>query len=63
MSRTYCSCELFIADLALDGPLLDAAKTGVLGGSALAAVIGALLLMFLARSAPVEDDAPARETT
>ena len=55
---------LFIADLALDGPLLDAAKTGVLGGSALAAVIGsALLLMFLARSAPVEDDAPARETT
>ncbi len=54
---------LFIADLALDGPLLDAAKTGVLAGSALAAVIGSgLLLMFLARGAPIEDDAPGRET-
>ena len=50
---------LFIADLALDGPLLDYAKTGILAGSAVAAIIGsALLLMFLARRPPVEDDAP-----
>jgi NhaA family Na+:H+ antiporter len=54
---------LFIADLALDAPLLDYAKTGVLSGSALAAVIGsALLLIFLPRRPPVEDDAPKGET-
>jgi len=39
---------LFIAGLALEGPLLDAAKVGVLGGSLVAAVLGtSLLLIFL----------------
>ena len=36
---------LFIAGLALDGPALNAAKVGVLGASALAAVIGMILLV------------------
>jgi NhaA family Na+:H+ antiporter len=41
---------LFIAGLALEGPLLDAAKLGILGGSALSALVGALLLhLFLPR--------------
>jgi Na+/H+ antiporter NhaA len=35
---------LFIAGLALDGAALEAAKVGVLAGSALAAVIGVLIL-------------------
>ena len=37
---------LFIAGLALEGDLLDAAKVGVLGASALAATIGMLLLVW-----------------
>lgn len=36
---------LFIADLALVGEALDAAKVGILGASALAGVLGAALLM------------------
>jgi NhaA family Na+:H+ antiporter len=43
---------LFIAGLALEGGLLDAAKIGILGGSALSALLGALLLhLFLPRAA------------
>jgi len=38
---------LFIAGLALDGPALDAAKVGILAGSALAAVAGIGLLLAL----------------
>jgi NhaA family Na+:H+ antiporter len=38
---------LFIAELALDGPLLKAAKVGVLGASAIAAMIGLGLLVAL----------------
>jgi len=38
---------LFIAGLALDGELLAAAKVGILGASAVAAVVGTLLLRRL----------------
>ena len=38
---------LFIAGLALEGVLLNAAKVGILSGSALSAVIGSLLLFWL----------------
>jgi NhaA family Na+:H+ antiporter len=38
---------LFIAGLALEGELLDAAKVGVLGGSALAAILGMLVLVIV----------------
>lgn len=38
---------LFIAGLALDGDTLDAAKVGVLGASAVAAILGMLLLYWL----------------
>ena len=38
---------LFIAGLALEGVLLNAAKVGILSGSALSAVIGTLLLFWL----------------
>jgi NhaA family Na+:H+ antiporter len=42
--------SLFIAALALPGELLDAAKIGILAGSAVSAVVGmALLVMFLPR--------------
>ncbi len=47
---------LFISNLALEGPLLDAAKVGVLAGSILGAVIGMSVLIVLlpkpARKAP-----------
>ncbi len=39
--------SLFISGLALEGELLDAAKVGVLGGSAVAAVLGMSLLLTL----------------
>jgi NhaA family Na+:H+ antiporter len=43
---------LFIAELALAGPMLEAAKVGVLAASALAALIGvAILLVALPRDA------------
>jgi Na+:H+ antiporter, NhaA family len=45
---------LFIADLALEEPLLDAAKVGILGGSALAAVIGMALLVLSPREPLIE---------
>jgi NhaA family Na+:H+ antiporter len=38
---------MFIASLALEAELLDFAKVGVLGGSALSAVIGSILLVLL----------------
>jgi NhaA family Na+:H+ antiporter len=38
---------LFVAGLALDGPMLDAAKVGILGASVLAAVLGMALLTWL----------------
>jgi len=38
---------LFIAGLALDGPTLDAAKVGILGASAVAAILGMLILSRL----------------
>jgi NhaA family Na+:H+ antiporter len=44
---------LFIAGLALDGPTLDAAKVGILGASAVAAVLGmGVLIRLLPRRAP-----------
>ena len=44
---------LFIADLAMDGPTLDAAKVGILGASAVAAVLGmTVLIRLLPKSAP-----------
>ncbi len=44
-----------MSDLALDGDLLDAAKVGVLGASAVAAVIGmALLVAVLPKPAGTE---------
>ena len=43
--------SLFVAALALDGPLLDAGKIGILTGSAVSAVAGLTLLwLFLPRS-------------
>jgi NhaA family Na+:H+ antiporter len=43
---------LFIAGLALDGPMLDAAKVGILAASTLAALLGmAVLLRSLPRAA------------
>jgi Na+:H+ antiporter, NhaA family len=44
---------LFISSLALGGVILDAAKVGVMAGSALSAVIGVtLLIVFLPKSSP-----------
>lgn len=40
---------LFIAGLALEGPLLDAAKVGVLGASTVAALLGSVVLSAFAR--------------
>ena len=37
---------IFIASLALEGALLDAAKVGILGGSALAGLSGVILLIL-----------------
>jgi NhaA family Na+:H+ antiporter len=37
---------IFIANLALDGSLLSAAKVGILGGSVLSAVVGVILLVL-----------------
>lgn len=53
--------SLFIAGLALKGPLLDAAKIGILSGSTLSALFGLCWLgVFLPRSAlPVEADMPS----
>jgi NhaA family Na+:H+ antiporter len=44
---------LFIAELALEDPVLSAAKVGVLAASALAAAIGMALLVALTRNKPV----------
>jgi NhaA family Na+:H+ antiporter len=43
---------LFIANLALDNSTIDEAKVGILGASAIAAVIGMTLLTFLLPKAP-----------
>jgi NhaA family Na+:H+ antiporter len=43
---------LFLANLALDGPLLEAAKVGVLCGSTVSGAAGILLLAFVGRTAP-----------
>ncbi len=52
---------LFIAGLALQGDLLDAAKVGVIGGSLLSAVAGmALLLAVLPRTASEQGGARTR---
>jgi NhaA family Na+:H+ antiporter len=49
--------SLFVAELAFDaGPVLDAAKLGVLGGSGVAAVAGALALSRACRPAPRPGD-------
>ena len=43
--------SLFIATLAFDGtPLLDAAKVGILGGSLVAGIVGAVVIRLSARS-------------
>jgi NhaA family Na+:H+ antiporter len=44
--------SLFIADLAFKPAMLNAAKLGILSGSALAAVVGSLMLFKLASRAP-----------
>jgi NhaA family Na+:H+ antiporter len=41
---------LFISGLALSGPLLDAAKVGILAGSAVAAAVGFLILLATLKS-------------
>lgn len=46
--------SLFIAGLALDETLLDAAKVGVLTGSGLSAVLGMILLIIFLPARPVE---------
>lgn len=48
---------LFIAGLAIQGPLLDAAKVGILAGSAVAATIG-MALLATARGRDGEAAAP-----
>jgi len=49
---------IFIASLALEGALLDAAKVGILGGSALAGLSGVMLLiLFLPKPSQSETDA------
>ena len=49
---------IFIASLALEDALLDAAKVGILGGSALAGIAGViLLLLFLPKPDQSETDA------
>jgi NhaA family Na+:H+ antiporter len=45
---------LFIAGLALEGPMLDAAKIGILAASLLAAIAGMLLLRFSLRPLAAE---------
>ena len=46
---------LFISGLALSGPLLDAAKVGVMAGSAICAAVGAtLLIAFLPKSSEID---------
>lgn len=50
---------LFIAGLALEGALLNAAKVGILSGSALCAAIGSLLLFWLLPK-PASSAAPVR---
>ncbi len=54
--------SLFIANLALEGTLLDAAKIGTLGGSAVSAALGLALLVCCLPSAggepPKNDDSP-----
>ncbi len=40
---------LFIGDLALDGPALNAAKVGILAGSAVAAIVGVTILIAVLR--------------
>jgi len=45
---------LFIAGLAISGPSLDAAKVGILAGSAIAATVGMVLLARPTRGAKVE---------
>jgi NhaA family Na+:H+ antiporter len=50
--------SIFIAGLALDGATLDAAKAGVLAGSAISAAIGVgLLLTFLPAGGRAENGA------
>jgi NhaA family Na+:H+ antiporter len=51
--------SLFIADLALDGPLLDAGKIGTLTGSAVSATLGSLLLVRFLRRPAAEATRPA----
>jgi len=48
--------SLFVANLALTGPLLDAGKLGTLLGSAVSAVLGCVLLLLWL---PASTDAPA----
>jgi Na+/H+ antiporter NhaA len=48
---------LFIAELALAGPALDVAKIGILGASAVAAVLGlGLLVAVLPRRSPADGE-------
>ena len=51
---------LFIAGLALEGSALDAAKVGILGGSALSAIVGMGLLLTLRRGPAPEVSAPSQ---
>jgi len=48
--------SLFIAGLALEGPALEAAKMGTLGGSVVSGIIGMALLVRLLRPSPTAGD-------
>jgi NhaA family Na+:H+ antiporter len=50
---------LFIAELALPGPLLDTAKIGVLAGSVVSAALGTGILLAVARAPAVPEQSPA----
>lgn len=45
--------SLFIAGLAFEAPILNAAKLGILSGSALSAILGSSLLIWITRRKPV----------
>ncbi len=50
--------SLFIAGLAYDPAMLDAAKLGILAGSVFSAAIGLSMLAWLTRGSPSPTDAP-----
>jgi Na+/H+ antiporter NhaA len=53
--------SLFVTDLAFRGAVIDDAKIGVLAASALAAILGMLVLRVLLRGPVPKFDEPSRE--